>query len=389
MTFKKAIGKLHLWLGLTSGLVVFIVALTGCIYVFQKEISEALYHDVLFVKQQHARTQPLSSLIAKAQEAMGKGKPLNFLTAYKDPTRAWEFSAYKAGDGNAISYFGALDYYDAVLIDPYTGKVTGVIHYKYEFFNIVKYIHWSLLLNTKYGQPIVGISTMIFVIMLITGVILWWPKNLKKANFNKSFKIKWNAKSKRLNYDLHNVPGFYTLPFALIVALTGMVFAFDWFKTTVYIAASMSTIPPHEKTANSDTTVKTPVLITPMDIAFTDAQKNMPFAKRIGISIPSAKTAAISISGYRGKETYYNYDEMRYDQYSGKLLDRRNYSEKNRGEKLITMNYDIHVGAALGLPGKIIAFLASLVAASLPLTGFMIWIGRKNKKPIRSANVTI
>jgi uncharacterized iron-regulated membrane protein len=44
------------------------------------------------------------------------------------------------------------------------------------------------------------------------------------------------------------------------------------------------------------------------------------------------------------------------------------------------MNYDIHVGQILGLTGKIIAFLASLICASLPITGFIIWWGKRNKK---------
>jgi uncharacterized iron-regulated membrane protein len=60
--------------------------------------------------------------------------------------------------------------------------------------------------------------------------------------------------------------------------------------------------------------------------------------------------------------------------------------EKNRGEHLVESNYDIHVGAILGLPGKILAFLASLICASLPVTGFMIWWGRRhNKRPAKTS----
>jgi len=44
------------------------------------------------------------------------------------------------------------------------------------------------------------------------------------------------------------------------------------------------------------------------------------------------------------------------------------------------MNYDIHVGAIAGMPGKIIAFLASLLSASLPVTGFIIWWDREKRK---------
>ena len=39
------------------------------------------------------------------------------------------------------------------------------------------------------------------------------------------------------------------------------------------------------------------------------------------------------------------------------------------------MNYDIHVGNILGFPGKVLAFFASLIAASLPITDFKLWWG--------------
>uniref|UniRef100_UPI00356902EA PepSY domain-containing protein n=1 Tax=Lutibacter sp. TaxID=1925666 RepID=UPI00356902EA len=79
---------------------------------------------------------------------------------------------------------------------------------------------------------------------------------------------------------------------------------------------------------------------------------------------------------------YYVNHSLQFDQYSGKLLKERNHKNKNFGEKIINANYDIHVGAILGIPGKIIAFIASLICASLPLTGFLIWIGRKRKNKI-------
>lgn len=379
VTFKKLIGKIHLWLGLSSGLVVFILGITGCIYVFQKEIKEYIYRDMMFVKNINVGYQPLSVLKQNAQAALGSDKPINFSVCYKQPDKAWEFSAYKAGNEKAISYFDALAYYKVAYVDPYTGKVTGVIDYKYEFFNLVKSLHWSLLLNTPYGQPIVGTATLIFVIMLITGVILWWPKKWNRANYKKSFKIKWDAKFKRLNYDLHNVPGFYALLVTAVISLTGLVWAFKWFQQLVYVAAALTTTPPANTVVKSQE-INTAVVTAPLDIAFAKSLNALPDAKRIGMSYPAGKEQTIYAYGYRGEETYYNYDQLQFDQYSGKLLARQNYKEKNRGEKLIGMNYDIHVGAVLGLTGKILAFIASLVAASLPVTGTLIWIGRKRKK---------
>lgn len=377
-TLKYWIGQLHLWLGLGSGIVVLIVSITGCLFVFQKEISEAIYHKTMFIEPEKGSALPLSGLQKTARDALGAGQPVNYITTYADPGRAWEFMAYKSND-TALTYFGAVEYYRSVFINPYTGAVTGIHDYKYDFFSIVKYIHWSLLLNTKYGQPVVGWSTLIFVLLLITGLILWWPKRWNKANRNKSFRVKWKAKFKRLNYDLHNVLGFYSMLIALILALTGMVWAFQWFQGLVYVAATGTATPPQVKAFKS-APVQTAPSANPIDIAFQTAITQFPGARRIGVEPAAGKEATIEVQGYKGKETYYDFDELKFDQYSGKLLNRRNESERNRGERLIYMNYDIHVGAIWGLPGKILAFIASLIAASLPVTGFYIWWGRRKKK---------
>ncbi|MDQ7948264.1 MAG: PepSY-associated TM helix domain-containing protein [Pedobacter sp.] len=383
-TFRKVSDWLHLWLGLIAGAVVFVVAITGCIYVFQVEISEAIHHDEIFItppkKQQ---TLPISYLQLQAEKHLGKGKKINFISTYQSPQRAWEFGTFKGGDPNGFFYFDAVDYYDVVWVNPYTGKVTLAVAYKYEFFNVVKMLHWSLLINHPIGQQIVGWSTIIFVVLLITGLIMWWPKNLKKSNFDKSFKIKWKAKFKRLNYDLHNVPGFYALLITLVLSLTGLVWAFQWFQKTVYVLASGTTAPPSTKTFNSDTTKA--INSKAFDLAFENTRKLLPDAIKIGISPAIGKAGVIYANGYRDEETYYDSDDLQFDQYSGKLLENRKHSEKNAGERLIGMNYDIHVGAILGLPGKILAFLASLIAASLPITGVIIWLGKKKKsktKPI-------
>jgi uncharacterized iron-regulated membrane protein len=76
-------------------------------------------------------------------------------------------------------------------------------------------------------------------------------------------------------------------------------------------------------------------------------------------------------------------DYRYFDQYSLKELPVdhiwNRFNEASFGDKLMRMNYDIHVGAILGLPGKFFAFFVSLVVASLPVTGFLIWYGRKKK----------
>jgi len=92
----------------------------------------------------------------------------------------------------------------------------------------------------------------------------------------------------------------------------------------------------------------------------------------------------VRITAYNRHEVYYDANTLYVDRFSGRLLGSETFKEKNNGEKLLRMNYDMHVGAIAGLPGKIIAFLISLICASLPVTGFLVWWGRQRKKrPLR------
>lgn len=360
-TLRYCIRQIHLWLGLASGLVVLIVSVTGCIFVFQKEITEARHPEWSFVRP-GKQTLPLDSLRRTAQAALGPAHPLSYMVAYREPDHTWEFMAYREND-TALTIFGAMEYFQSVFLDPYTGRITGIRDYKYDFFSIVKYLHWSLLLNTPYGQPIVAWSTVIFVVLLITGLILWWPKKWTAAFRARSFKIKWKASFRRVNYDLHNVPGFYSLLPALIIAVTGLIFV--W--------------PPPTPGPPSFSSVPSPSIAGPLDHALHASLDTLPSHVRFGITPAFGKEGTIYVSAYRDAETYYGYDVLQFDRYSGRLLHHLRNGKKSRIHRLIEMNYDLHVGAIAGLTGKIIAFIASLICASLPITGFLVWWLKKRK----------
>lgn len=382
--FKYWIGKMHLWLGLASGLMVLFMAITGCIFVFSQEIQDWQREEAIYVPQVKDTKLPLNKAWDITLHAMGDTIAISDVHVYKDPAKSLEFHCYKSNEEtSSIWYFDTIDYYYKVYVDPYTGKVLGIYDEEKDFFNIVKMLHWSLLLKTEIGQPIVGWATFIFVIMLISGIILWWPKN--KAARKQRFAIKWkdSTKWRRKNYDLHNIFGFYVATVALIIAFTGMVWAFTWFKAIVYVAGSQTTTPPVE--------VEMPSVASTgdKDVAFNKAAEytlkkyNDADAISIGKAEDSTGHLHVYVQQYPGK--YYVYHELQFDQYTGEVLFEENHSERNFGEKLIIANYDIHVGAILGIPGKIIAFIASFICGMLPVTGFMIWWGRRNKKNKKEA----
>lgn len=376
--FKYWIGKLHLWLGLISGLMVLFLSVTGCIYVFSQEIVEWQRSEAMYVPEVKENRLAVSEIWNKTNAAVGDTIKLGDAHVYKDPKKAVEFHCYEGiENSDSIWYFDTIKYYYHIYVDPYTGEILGIYNEEKDFFNIVKMLHWSLLMKTEIGQPVVGWSTFIFVIMLISGIILWWPKN--KAARKQRFKFQWKETTKwrRKNYDLHNILGFYIATVAIIIAFTGMVWAFTWFQAIVYVAGSQSITPPEQIVKKSEATKGDTDKALDIAAAITQQKYNDADAFSIGKAEDSTGAINVYVQQYPGK--YYVYHQLQFDQYTGKLLHERKHDEKNFGEKLITANYDIHVGAILGIPGKIIAFIASFICGMLPVTGFLIWWGRKYK----------
>lgn len=369
--FKYWTGQLHLWLGLLSGLFVCFLGITGCILAFEREI-ENITQPYRFAKvEQRAKIAP-SQLKKIADQAL--------------PGKHAHSVGYQVGKASQVVYFAENpSYYWIVFLNPYTGEVLKVKNMDDDFFRIVIMGHYYLWLPPDIGQPILATATLMFLFLLISGLILWWPKN--KAASKKRFSIKWNAKWKRVNYDLHNVLGFYMTWILIFIAITGLVMGFQWFAKSVYWISSGGEPMKQFVESYSDITEadaakgKEPA----MDLLWAKTLNGLPgYTGGIEVHVPENAKSAIEVAINPDTETYWKADYLYYDQYSLQEMEvSHSYGKlKNASiaDKITRMNYDIHIGAIAGLPGKTIAFLASLIAASLPITGFMIWYGRKKKK---------
>ncbi|RAJ79098.1 putative iron-regulated membrane protein [Chitinophaga dinghuensis] len=377
MPLKKTILKIHSWLGLLSGLVVFILGITGCIYVFMEEIKPVVYHQRLFVEvPENKQRLPIAVITAKAQEAVGITYPLQLAEVPQAANRSFMFRAVKTNP-DALLYATYMEYFYRVYVNPYTGEILKVENTKWEFFNTIVNLHINLLLGPKIGGTIVNWSVIIFIVMLVSGIILWWPAG--KAAAKQRFRFRWkkDTKWKRKNYDLHNILGFYAMLILLVIALTGLVISYPWFSNAVQWLGNggKKTTPPPAVFADTTATQ-----ILPLDHIITNANNRVPQGSTLLITLPKDKNAVVSVFARRDGKPLYHATRMKYDQHTATPLWSRSFADMTGGERLQAMNYDIHVGAVMGLPGKILAFLASLIAASLPVTGFYIWWGRKNKK---------
>lgn len=372
MTVKKLVGKVHLWLGLSSGLLVFIVAITGCILAFEQEIKSVLRPYQYVEPVANGTFLPPSRLQAAASQVVPGHKPARAVI-YAGPDRSAVVPYYGVGP----------DYYYQVYVNPYTGKVMHIVDEETDFFHFILHGHYYLWLPETIGQPVVAYGTLVFTLLLISGLVLWWPKKWSQSNRDKSFKVKWKAQWRRVNYDLHNVPGFYALVVALLLALTGLIFGLEWFSKSVYWATTGGKTLPSILAPLSDSTAARR-FTSPVDQVWQQLSRNKPEDAGVYVSVPEKPAESIFAFVNYKPGTYYKMDYYYFDQQTLKPLPAEGpyygkYANASFGDKLRRMNYDLHVGAILGLPGKILMFCASLVCASLPITGFVIWWGRRKK----------
>jgi uncharacterized iron-regulated membrane protein len=385
--FKKVVGWLHLWIGLATGLVIFIVSITGCIFVFEEEIFDYTHPGITQVTEIGPQ-RPVSVLLATAQERLGDQRPVNNLIVANRPDRSFIFEAY--GDRKpeewGFFYFSQVDYIDRVFVNQYTGEVLGVVNVKYEFFHLVEQVHRQLLLVRPMGRFIVGVSTLIFIFMLLSGMVLWWPKSYKQ--FKRSVKIKWNARWKRINYDLHNSVGFYVLPFALLIAVTGLVWSFNWWENGIYQVLGGNDKKLFRKELPALVQNSADTSLNKTDLIFAKLRKEVKGDwERIVLNLPDETNKQVmgfvhttnSQDGWKGASYFY------FDGRDGRLFDSLPHQKKSLAMKWRNSNYYIHTGGIYGLWTKVFAFLASLVCASLPVTGFVIWWEKRKKSRKRKA----
>ena len=381
MPIRRALAVLHRWIGLASGAIVFVVALTGAVYVWEGELFALTHRDLVYVDAGAVPLAP-SVLLAAARGALPADRPVERLTIFADERRAAVASAQRT-DAGARTYFGELRYFDEVYLDPGSAQVLGVVDRKFEWLHLTRALHTSLLLSTA-GSWIVGGATLVFVAMVLTGLILWWPRN--RAVLAVRLRPRLTASWKRAVFDGHNVLGFYGLAGLLVVALTGPVWTWRWYTNAIawtltgearLVAQPVPTPPPLRASAAA---------ADPLERALRETRRRVPDATRYTIELSPDSSRVLTVGAVFDRSSLWEeYERYYYHPASGALLGDERFEEKNLAMKWRNSNYGIHTGTLLGWPMQLVASTISLLAASLPVTGALIWYPRWRRGRRRAA----
>lgn len=359
---------IHEWLGLTSGIIVFIVSLSGTLFVFCDEIIDLLAGEAKYVVvKETTQKKSLAVLLANFKQKH-PDRGVFYFDDYKDSARSFRVASHKKVADFSYTY-----------INPYTGEELKSSKSYWFFFVVAARIHSQILLN-KTGQTIVGIATIIFFFELVTGLILWFPKKWNKKSKQASFTIKRGVKWKRKIYDLHKVLGFYVLIPALLITVTGLIMSFKVLNSITQETFGGTTdahelekkyYPVYEKSkykASLDNVIK---LLYQQNKQVRQIRLGFPFSKK-----PQAYYRAV-VGEHIGLKTLVNGKHIVINAYTGLPINLPIQFDKH--EVIEQTIFDLHVGHWFGIFGKIITFIVGIICTSLPVTGFIFWLKSKKR----------
>lgn len=352
---KNFLRPIHLFLGLLSGLVVFIISITGAIYCFEKPIRSLLYSNIMKANNNNLPRHSLSKQLEAATDKI-PDKTVKFILVKKDK------------DQNTEVYFnqGSIAF-----VNPYTLQIFDGSYKKKDLMTLVLRIHRNLGLG-KVGKLIVGFSTLIFLIMLLSGIVLWWPSN-KKRILSK-FMIAKSSNTFKSYYDWHNVLGFYSFWILIWMVITGVIWSFSFAdQATGYLLK-----PKVENTAKQISFSYFDSISSPLDNTYNFIQKRYPESNEQFIFLTSGQNLPQKVFIKYKKAGFFNkQDKIFFNTKSGIPVKESAFNHSNIGFKLLASQTQIHTGEILGLLGQCLAFFGALIGASLPITGFLMWYKKR------------
>lgn len=395
---KKIFRKIHLWLSVPFGLIITLVCFSGAMLVFENEANEWFRRDLYYVETVKESPLPMDKLLEKVATTLPDSVSVTGVSISSDPGRAYQVSLSKTRRAS-------------LYVDQYTGEVKGKSE-RSGFFMFMFRMHRWLLDSMNpgnegifWGKMIVGVSTLLLVFVLISGIVIWWPRT-RKALKN-SLKITATKGWRRFWYDLHVAGGMYALIFLLAMALTGLTWSFPWYRTAFYkvfgVEVQQRAAQGHEQKSDaqkrdtklaahrekkregndvrkgersrrpennhSDMYSVTSPFVYWQEI-YDKLRRQNPEYKQISISSGTASVSFNRFGNQRASDRYsFNTD-------NGEFTETSLYQHQDKSGKIRGWIYSVHVGNWGGMFTRILTFIAALLGAALPLTGYYLWIKR-------------
>lgn len=397
---KTILFQLHWFLGISAGLILSIMGLTGALFSYEQQIIRAISPSSFEVSAQSGTVLSPAQLYQQLNSQFPT-KKIKALTVTSSTTEAANVTF---DDGSRKGEIRNVNPYNAQLLPKANGE---------EFFDLVENIHRWLALGEvaklwsdgsdnqpeqwrNFGKQLTGISALALIYFVLSGIYLRWPR---KSSLKEWVVVKKSLKGRSFLWNLHAVVGTWVLVFFLLLTLTGLTWSYDWYRNAAYAVmgveapkpkAKPQSKPDHDKYTlassiqnkpSAKASVSIPVT-TLLDAGWTEFNKQVDSYSTAAFKIPQ-KGSTLEISFVdaipqheRARNT------LKYNAAKQQVEELTFYKDKPLNEKIMSSMLPVHRGSFFG---PIWQFLTMLAALSMPLffiTGWMLYLKRRKQKKI-------
>ncbi|MGO2449784.1 PepSY domain-containing protein [Pseudomonas taetrolens] len=366
--FKKTLFQLHWFFGITAGLVLALMGITGAMVSFQDELLNLLNPSVLKVEKLDSGVLPPAELVRKVEAIEGKQVSMLWVGVDSDSAARIFFTPPPGERRGQLRY-----------VDPYTGEYQGDANGQ-GFFNLMLQLHRFLAIGQT-GRQITGACTLMLIFFCLSGLYLRWPR--KALNWRTWLTLDWAKKGRSFNWDLHAVAGTWCMIFYLMAALTGLSWSYEWYNKG--LQKLFSDTPQHEQQRKGRRGQPGPAGPAPTadyEAVWASIQK----AAGPGLSLynvrmpPVAGQPATVFYLLKNSPHERAFNQIVLDPVTGVIKKHERYDDKSYKAQLLSSIYALHVGSYWGLTGRILVTVASLTMPLFFITGWLLYLDRRRKK---------
>lgn len=369
MTLRNVLFQVHWFLGITAGLVLALVGVTGGILSFEDELLKAWNPGVMSVE---ARGQALSpeALVAKVREQR-PGDRVQSLTLSRDPEDAARIGFAPPKDAKR-GKGGRGPRGESRYVDPYTGQLLDKPRGE-GFFRINMQLHRWLALDDV-GKQVVAFSTVALIYFCLSGLYLRWPR--RWGSLRTWLALDWKQKGRNFLWHLHSIFGTWVLIAYLVMSLTGLWWSYGWYRDAVNAWAGRQEMPEFVQDASRGA----PPPFEPA-AAWRAFEAAVPAWSEATMNWPKDDEPAISFRYLDADPAHERArNELRLDPWTLQPDGHLRYADGSWKQKIGASMFALHRGSFFGTAGVVIFMVASLLMPLFTITGWMLYLERRKRQ---------
>lgn len=353
---------MHLAAGLLGGVVIFIMCVTGALLAFERQTIELFERDARWVQPRpDAARLGAAEVLAKVAEARPQVKPAS-IAIRSEPGAAWEVSLGREG---------------AVFANPYTGEITGESHkgVRGAMSTLRDWHRWIALSSDQrpIGKAITGASNLLFLFLAISGIYIWFPRNLVWKAVKPVIWFRTGQRARARNFNWHNTIGFWTSLLLIIFTLTATVISYQWAANLLYTLTG-NEVPPQQQGGGQQQQLREASFVIPenLNAAWARAEQQAPVWKSVSLRLPMANNVAVFTIDEGIYWNVFARSTLTLDASTSGVTKWDPYGQRNAAVRLRSWFRFTHTGETGGVIGQILGFIACVGGAVLVWTGFSL-----------------